>query len=356
VGRRPTVPSGIGADALHALVKAGADSAVLRARLSWAEAEAFRKYVEPMTRVERVHPEMLPIQASGRWSITDPPVVNFPDDAKADVYELPHIRDIFVPDLGHWWLAWDWDAMHARTMAAACSDAEDLQAFREGLDLHTMTACRVFKLPMPPSLVKDDIHTGAGCAAWRATVDWQGPGDRRRHLAKTVRYALLNAWDEKGVLEAKDVVRQGLTFPELLAAGRAFLKAKPAMPTWKAAFCETACKARLSRSAILGRPRRLFGEWREMAKAAVSHYLQGTEVDVLELTLIDLATRFPEARLAYPSHDGVKLQFPQSVAPSDVYPTVRAVVEAPYPIGDHTISYTASFEVVHEDGAKEALA
>src|SRR3990167_6802565 len=86
---------------------------------------------------ERVHAHFLPTQANGRWSVTNPPLINFPED----------IRDVLIPDKGFPWVCWDWDSLYALFCAAYTHDKEDLEAFRLGHDLHTLTACRMFKIP-----------------------------------------------------------------------------------------------------------------------------------------------------------------------------------------------------------------
>jgi hypothetical protein len=348
---RATNPRSIASDTLQALVKRGAESDVLRARQQYAEADGFHKYVKPLVAagVERVHPDMMPTQASGRWSTKNPPLVNWPDDAKAEQYKLPKLRRLVVPDEGTWWLSFDWSAMHARIMAAACNDLDDLRAFRDGLDLHTITACRVFKLPLPR-----DLRTPGNDAEWVAAVKW-AKGDRRRHLMKTVRYALLNGLDERSVLEAKDVERQGLTYDELVAAGRQFLRAKPAMPAWKRTFTDGCLKARVSRSAILGRRRMLYGPENDQRKAAISHFLQGTEVDVMELTLCETLEQYRDARLAYTSHDGIKLVFPDHTDVAEAWSGVRAIAERPYTILNNVIAFTADWEVIRPDGSHTPL-
>ena len=342
-------------DSLVKLVKLGADSEVLRARLEFAAAEGFRRYVKPIAEAARVHPNFLPTQASGRWSVTNPPLINFPDAAKAAKKGLPNLQACFEPDIGTYWLCSDWNAMHAVFMACMSQDEEDIIAFREKYDIHSITAVRVFKLPALPSPLESEIHTGASCAEWRERVKWAGKGDRRRHLMKTVRYALLNAYDEKGVLEAKDVEELGLTMDDLLKAGRAFLAAKPGMVRWKKEYARDAIAKQEARS-LLGRRRKLFGsDEKEKFKTAVSHFLQGTEVDIMELTLLEVLERFPEARLAWPSHDGLKFIFPTSLPIEVTLPVVREIVERPRQIGKYTIPLYATWEVIRDGGVHLSL-
>ena len=350
-------------DNLVKLIKLGAESDVLRARMQYAAAEGFRRYVKPIAESARVYPNFLPTQASGRWSVTEPPLINFPDAAKAAKKGLPNLQACFEPDIGTYILCSDWNAMHAVFMACMSSDELDIRSFRDKHDIHTLTACQVFKLPMPPSPLEKDIHTGELCADWRVLVNWAGKGDRRRHLMKTTRYALLNAYhydrygrlSAAGVLEAKDVEEQGLTFDELLRAGLAFLKAKPGMVRFKDEFARDAIAKQEARS-LYGRRRKLFGsDEKEKFKTAVSHFLQGTEVDIMEMCLIEILERFPEARLAWPSHDGLKFIFPTSVPVESVYPVVKEIIERPRQIGKYEIPLYATWEVIREGGAHVSL-
>ncbi len=346
-------------DSLVKLKKLGVESAVLDARLRWSGADTFRRYVAPLADLERCYPNYLPTQSSGRWSVTNPPLVNFPDKAKADKKGLPDLQGCVWPDEGTYWLCSDWNAMHAVFMACMSDDTEDIIAFRERHDIHTLTCCRMFRLPLPPSPQEADIHKGPTCSDWRARVQWAGKGDRRRHLAKTTRYSLLNAWDEKGVLEAKDVEELGLTMDDLLKAGKAFLAVKPNMVSFKNNYCRDAIARGEARS-LYGRRRKLFGgnnpeAYREKFKTAISHFLQGTEVDIMEQTLIEVTTRFPECWLAWPSHDGLKFVFPNSLPVEVTYPVVREIVERPRLIGKHTVPLYASWEVIREGGAHLTL-
>jgi DNA polymerase-1 len=346
-------PKGIDGETLHKLVKAGHTSPVLHSRLKWAEAEGFRRYAASIAEKDRVHPNFLPTQAVGRWSVTDPPLINFPDDAKADKNGLPRLRSLFLPDPGTYWLCWDWDALHAKFMAGMSDDQRDIDAFNQDWDVHTLTCCSMFHLPVPPSPIKKEIMDGASCASWRKLINWAGDGDRRRHLAKTVRYSLLNALDEKGVLESKDVEAQGLTMADLLKAAKAFLAAKPNMVKWKEEFARDAIAAGWSRS-LYGRRRVLLGSDYDMKfKEAISHFLQGTEVDILEETMITiLRDTYPQARLVFPSHDGVKLAFPHEneTVTNIVYETCRNIVEAPRQFGKHKLTLSASWHFLFPDG------
>lgn len=283
--------------------------------------------------------------------MTDPPLVNFPDEGKAQQRGLPDLRSIFVPDPGTFWFCWDWSAMHARFLAAAAHDQDDLEAFAKGYDIHLMTACRVMKLPLPPNLFSAEAPENE---EWREAVRWQ-KGDRRRHLVKTVRYSLLNGLDARAVRESTEAIEQGLEMAELERIARLFLATKTSWTAWKRRFAGDAVKRGEARS-LYGRPRKLIGNsWAIRAKAALSGFYQMTEVDIMTETLIEACRRFPDAILVYPSHDGIKLSLPERVDVGRVLDELRPWVERPHTFGDVTIPLPADFEVVYYTGKKEKL-
>ena len=252
------------ADVLEALRRKGVESDILSARLAWTELEGIRRYVADMADRPRIYPLMLPTaQAGGRWSTTQPPLTNWPRH-DVSVCSLEHtgsdwcpldVRGVLVPDPGTYWLKFDWSAVEARLAALYCQDADDLEAFSLGLDIHTRTACRMFGWTLPP-VQTNDLHTADPCRDWRVRYKWGGPEDARRHMAKTARYALLYAEDHRGILNAKGVEKLGYTRPQLEEFGRAYLRAKPSFVAAKLRAQQECARTGLARTAF-GRLRRL---------------------------------------------------------------------------------------------------
>ena len=261
---KPTVAS----DFLQQLKQRGADSPLLDARLDFMEVEGCRRYVEEMATVDRVFPDMLPTQASGRWSTTKPPLVNFPKACINPIceYPKPHestksvacwsARDTITLDPGEWGLKWDLDGVEARLFAAYAGDDVDILAFKQGLDLHTMTACTMYDLPLPLDLV--DPHTSPSCAGWRATVKWEGKEDKRRQTAKGVQYGVLQyGVNEKAASGVRDIEQLGLTRAQLFAVGAKLLASKPKYVAFKKLSWGQAIEQGQTRT-FLGRKRRFY--------------------------------------------------------------------------------------------------
>jgi DNA polymerase-1 len=319
-------------DTLRRAKLGGFASEVLEARLEYAEAtQLLTHYILPMTQVQRVHPTHLPTQASLRWSTTDPPLTNFPSS----------IRDVVGPDPGWKWICWDFDAIEAKLAAAYSGDEEDLAHFRQGHDIHTITACQALGMDLPPTLTKA-LHGDDASAKWRARYQWEGDEDKRRRLYKTARYALAYGMDENAILQAKGVEELGVTRAELLATGRAYLKSKPKLRAWKEQVWTECIRTGHSRT-FLGAKRLLLGDTREQMKIGLNHMIQGAVSGILNLTLIRIFTAFPDAILAYTSHDAAKIAVPQDHA---ILEPVRQIVEADWDIGGHRLRLTGSWKEV----------
>lgn len=330
----------IDADTMQRLLVNGIDHPVVRARLQFAKHnQILTHYIQKMVGADRIFPDIKPTQASGRWSTSDPPLANFPE----------RIRDVVMPDPGWSWLGFDWHAIEAKIIAAESGDQEDLAAFRNGYDLHTMTMCRMYGFPLPPDLHGPEQPDNAG---WRQMVQWK-PKDRRRHLAKTARYSLQYALDERGILEAKGVEELGLTREAMLEVGRTYLQSKPIQMAWKHGVWDDCLARRISRTSLLGRRRKLYGSKDDIKKQGVNHRVQGTVVDMMVIVLLDLFSQAP-FRLVLQTHDGVLLACPDARW-GDVWPSTRARVERDWRIGQEIIVSTASFERVRDTGERESL-
>lgn len=145
-----------GADALEELAAQGHD---LPARLlDWRQlaklkstyADALVAQINPDTR--RVHTSYsLAATTTGRLSSSDPNLQNIPVRTE----EGRKIRHAFVPEPGNIILSADYSQIELRLVAHVADIAGLKQAFRDGADIHAITASQVFGVPvdgMDPAL------------------------------------------------------------------------------------------------------------------------------------------------------------------------------------------------------------
>ena len=85
------------------------------------------------------------VTATGRLSSSDPNLQNIPvrgEDGK-------EIRKCFIPEEGCEFFSADYSQIELRVMAHLSQDANMLDAFREGYDIHAATAAKIYNKPVP---------------------------------------------------------------------------------------------------------------------------------------------------------------------------------------------------------------
>lgn len=347
----------VDAETLRGLLAAGVDHPLIRARLRHSQASTFDKYLKPLDGVDRCYPSVLMTQASGRWSYSDPPFNNFAKDDVARQRGLPQLRRVITPDPGTYWLGWDWEAIEAKLVAAYSGDQADLDAFAQGWDVHTLTACAMYQVPRPPVLTKL-VHTAPEAEDWRQswTPCWGGGDDMRRVLAKCARYAMFYGPNSPHViLEARGFEELGVTPEMALDAAGAFLTAKRAtLVRWKERTWAECIRTREART-FLGRRRRLFGESVDVAKKGLNHIIQGAVSQVMDLTLDAVCFELGTDDIAQQAHDGAKVVVADAVAVEMALAKARPIVEKTWEIGGRTVKFTADWEITRSDGVKEKV-
>lgn len=130
--------------------------------LSWREAtklkstylDALPGHILPATgRVHTTFHQL--VAATGRLASTDPNLQNIPIRSEAG----RKIRKAFVPREGFTLLSCDYSQVELRVMAALSRDATMAEAFRNGTDIHTVTASKVFVVD--PENVTSDMRRTA---------------------------------------------------------------------------------------------------------------------------------------------------------------------------------------------------
>jgi DNA polymerase I len=136
--------------------------------LAWREAtklkstylDALPKYIVPQTGRIHTHFHQL-VAATGRLASSDPNLQNIPVRSEAG----RKIRKAFVPrksqisNLKFEILSCDYSQIELRVMAALANDATMIEAFRNGTDIHTVTASKVFVVE--PENVTSDMRRTA---------------------------------------------------------------------------------------------------------------------------------------------------------------------------------------------------
>ena len=232
------------------------------------------------------------VTATGRLSSTEPNLQNIP--VRTDLGA--EIRKMFVPKAGCVLVDADYSQIELRVLAHIADDKVMQEAFRSGLDVHTVTASQVFHVPF------EEVT----------------PLQRRN--AKAVNFGIVYGISEfslaedlgVGRYEAKDYIESYL---DHYRGVRRYMKQVVA-DARDCGYTQT----------IYGRRRSIpelkssnFNVRSGAERIALNTPIQGTAADLIKLAMIrvDAALRrdFPEAKLILQVHDELIVECPETIAP-----------------------------------------
>jgi DNA polymerase I-like protein with 3'-5' exonuclease and polymerase domains len=314
-------------------IERGADP-ILEARVAFAAAEqTVSHYLRPLHDVDRIYPEYkIHAQASGRWSITNPPLGQLPDD----------LRDIICPDDGEAWISYDSDQIELRLLAALAQDTPYLTAFDNNWDVHTINACAIFDLPKPDSF--DLVNFDTLNRAWISTTGWLGKQDPRRVFAKRFVYRLNYGGYAGNAGDIPGAKQLGLDKHRLVAASNRYLAEHPAMLAWREGVAREVHTTSVSRT-FTGRRRRLLGKGASALREAYNHPLQGGAADVLNITTIRIANALPYATIVYTMHDSATWTVPAERA-QEAQTVIQGIVDEPWDIAGLKVKLPVKFNKI----------
>ena len=283
-----------GADILEELAAQGHDLPVRV--LDWRQltklkstySDALVEHIDPQTR--RVHTTFTMTAANtGRLSSNDPNLQNIPIRTE----EGRRIRRAFVAAPGHVLLSADYSQIELRILAHVAGVETLKDAFREGIDIHALTASQVFELPL------------------------EGMDPMVRRSAKAINFGIIYGISPFGL------ARQ-ISVPQAEAKGyiEAYFARYPGIKdymerTKKAAHSEGFVTTLFGRKCRLpgindrNPARRAFSE-----RAAINAPIQGAAADVIKRAMIPmqeaLEARGLAARMLLQVHDELVFEVPES--------------------------------------------
>jgi len=269
------------------------------AKLKSTYTDALGRYINADT--GRVHTSYgMAIASTGRLSSTDPNLQNIP--IRTD--EGRRIREAFVADKGRKLISLDYSQIELRLLAHVAGVDALKQAFRDGLDIHAMTAAEMFDVP----------------------VENMDPMVRRR--AKAINFGIIYGISAYGLAN-----NLGIPQDEARAYIAAYFERYPGIKDYmdgmkdfcrKHGYVETPFGRRIYVPAIRDKnpARRGFSE-----RAAINAPLQGGAADIIKRAMIRVPGAIAAAKLdavmLLQVHDELLFE-----APADqVEPTITAISE-----------------------------
>jgi len=213
------------------------------------------------------------------------------EDSFADVSALmensPHLRSLFGPPDGFWWLSNDYSQLQLRIFAVVTNEEEMIDKLNKGYDAHDITARRIFGIP-----------------------DSQQPSKLQRRIAKNVNFGFIFGASPKKIEQTAGVAGLWDTVTEMFPNAHAFIEQ-----------IKHEIKGndyvRTLGGYPLDVPLRL-NEWRgtmeKAAHAAVCYIIQGSEGVIVKRAMryCDdyLSQYYPQGRIAMQVHDEINFELP----------------------------------------------
>ena len=327
-------------------IEHGADP-ILEARVLYSEAEhTLTSYIYPLYNKDgsikdRVYPNFaIHAQKTGRWSTTEPPLAQLPDD----------LRNIIIPDEGECWIHWDWKGIELHFLEVHSGSKILKRAHDDGVDLHTWTACKMFGYDLPPNL--QDPHKAPENEAWRIKYQWKGSSDPRRVFAKSARYEM--NYGGVGATAADKAVRMGLDPKVVKLALSKLLTADVDYYRWRQAIEKEVKATRVIRT-FMGRPRRFLtvDKYHKLAvpakvvREALDYPMQGGVSDVFNTTIVNIAARYPALRFAWSMHDSQYWSCPLDLNVGETAQGLKDIATAEYVIEGRKKYFPLDMDVIY---------
>jgi len=227
------------------------------------------------------------VTATGRLSSSNPNLQNIPIRTE----EGQRIRQAFIPEKGHVFVAGDYSQIDLRVLAHYSQDKALLEAFRTGQDIHSRTAAEIFFVS--PMLITSQM----------------------RRVAKTINFGIVYGMSSFGLAGQLNLSRkEAQTFIDR------YFKHYAGVQQFMEDIVQQARKDRfvttlLNRIRLLpdinssNRTRREFAE-----RTAINTPIQGTAADIIKLAMIKVDQEFEKkgikARMLLQIHDELVFEVP----------------------------------------------
>jgi len=244
------------------------------------------------------------VAKTGRLSCSEPNLQNIPARYRQNT-EGTMVRRLFQAPPGYKLIVADYSQIELRILAHQTRDKTLLYAYTEGIDLHLMTASRIWKIP--PELVTPEQRS----IAKNSNFNFAFEGGPQR----VVQMSGISDADAEAVYEAWHK-----SYPGVKAWGK-----KVKRFCWQHGYVET----------LYGRKRRLpeitSDDWKLRGYAerqAVNHPIQGTAADVAKIAMIRVneVLRQLDAHLVLQVHDEFVIECAESQV-EQALPLIRVAME-----------------------------
>lgn len=258
----------------------------------------------------RIHPwHNIYGAATGRFSCKNPNTQQLPNKDERG----RKVRKLFKPDPDRIFVGMDYSQIELRILAHFCGDEAMLMAYREGIDIHAVTASEVFGIPLE-----------------RVLADEAAGGSPERKKAKNINFGIVYGITEMGLsyqIGCTSKVAKGYIdgYFEKFPGIKGFIDE-----------CIAAARTTGYVESILDRKRRLHGlinshygyERGKAERQAANFKIQASAADLLKKAMVDLIPVLEkwDVRIVLQIHDELIFDAPRDIPPAAVQ-EIKAFME-----------------------------
>jgi len=261
----------------------------------------------------RIHPKFHQLgTATGRFSCSDPNLQNIPIKGEFG----KKIRQAFISKKGFKIVSADYSQMELRVAAVISQDKKMMEFFRQGKDIHKMTASQIFNIP--ESKVRE----------------------RERSLAKTINFGVLYGMSVVGLAQAA-----GISWDEAKKFIEEYFDDFLGVANYVKNSIEKAKKFGFSET-FFGRKRFLpeinsidFRLRQAAERMAINHPVQGTSADIIKMAMIKVVSSLEKsgksAKMILQIHDELLFEIENSSvaeAAGEIKKIMEGVVKMKVPL------------------------
>ncbi|MBI3589337.1 MAG: DNA polymerase I, partial [Candidatus Liptonbacteria bacterium] len=232
-------------------------------------------YVKPLQDLiaedGRVHTEFVQTgAATGRLSSKNPNLQNVPQESKWS----RELRSVFEAARGFSLVSFDYSQVQLRVFAAVAEDKVMIEAFKKGIDIHSLTASKILGIPMD-KVSKDDrrlaktlnfgLLYGMGVAAFAKSSGLSRDKAKQFVEAYFREFSEIREWQERTKQEARK-----FGFVKTLTGRRRYL---PAINSLAPQFVA------------------------EAEREAINHPIQGLEADIMKMAIVKLREKIATEKI-----------------------------------------------------------
>jgi DNA polymerase I len=267
--------------------------------------------IEKVDKDNRIHTTYNQVLVNtGRLASSNPNLQNIPVSSSFG----KEIKSCFIASFGHILVSFDYSQQELRILAHLANEPALIQAFKNNLDVHTLTASRLF------------------------AVSYEKVSEEQRNIAKTVNFGIIYGMGSYGMSaglhiplsDAENFIEQFFFFyPKIKTFYDTYLKNAQIN-----GFVET----------LLGRRRYVFENPRQYIidngtrRALMNFPIQGSAADLMKKAMVDvqekILSKYPEISLLLQIHDDLVFEIPDCDMKKcrEIISEIRSVLCSVYPL------------------------